>query len=640
MRLIPPAKNTDAEDVVWGLQTADTLWKRGERIDAVVWLRRAAQAAGDASDDDRALELARFAAELTDWMANSASVAPAAPAPIESAEEPTTIDAPLDIDIRVSGLPAYDSPVLAAPALPSFPTETVKSPRFRDEAKTSEGELHALPPAPNDVSTEAPPPHVPSVPPADVMHAGIFNPWDESGRPSNPHAPPPPAPMPAPAPAAPSVPAPSGTGSVPQFFREEDEEEVVTSVRSHQLAQKRSEQRIEVSVPVVSPPPPAPAPPAPPAPPTASLRPSPAKPPPLPPRRVPPPVPPRPQAAAAPTLAPAPLPTPVVTAPAISTAVPPSAAQEVPAFTLPAAVPAAPPPPVETIAAPPPAVEAAPAPVEAPSPVVAPPPPAVVAPVEPAPAVVAPAAPAPAELDLEDVEAFSDLPDDARVAFANAATLSELAEGEEVSNFALAFVLEGAFDVAATMVDAPAVRLDKGAVLRARGTTDEGVPMRLICAGDKGRLATWSASDVDDAFRSIPWVEDDLRAAADRIQTLVGITIGPLGERLDAALREQIVGRLDVRPLQPGEVVVEAGCPVPGLMLVGVGELELVQDGKVQGAVGSGEFLFAGEVLGAGAAPVTARAGAGGALIMFGDRMLAHELLVTCPPLVEVLAGM
>src|SRR3954462_5531070 len=68
---IPPAIDTDAEDVVWGLQTAETLWKRGERIDALVWLRRAAQAAGDASDDDRALELARHAAEMTEWMAST-----------------------------------------------------------------------------------------------------------------------------------------------------------------------------------------------------------------------------------------------------------------------------------------------------------------------------------------------------------------------------------------------------------------------------------------------------------------------------------------------------------------------------------------------------------------------------------------
>ena len=52
---IPPARDTDAEDVSWGLQTAEALWKRGERIDAIVSLRRAAQAAGEAADDDRAL---------------------------------------------------------------------------------------------------------------------------------------------------------------------------------------------------------------------------------------------------------------------------------------------------------------------------------------------------------------------------------------------------------------------------------------------------------------------------------------------------------------------------------------------------------------------------------------------------------
>jgi hypothetical protein len=65
-----------------------------------------------------------------------------------------------------------------------------------------------------------------------------------------------------------------------------------------------------------------------------------------------------------------------------------------------------------------------------------------------------------------------------------------------------------------------------------------------------------------------------------------------------------------------------------------------VQGDKVTGVVGSGEFLFPGEVLGAGAAPLTARAGPGGALILFGDRMIAQELLVTCPPLLEVFAGM
>ena len=74
---IPPVLSTDTEDVGWALQTAEALWKRGERVDAIVWLRRAAQAAGESDDDTRAMMLARSAAELTDRLAaHSASQTP------------------------------------------------------------------------------------------------------------------------------------------------------------------------------------------------------------------------------------------------------------------------------------------------------------------------------------------------------------------------------------------------------------------------------------------------------------------------------------------------------------------------------------------------------------------------------------
>src|SRR5689334_21683978 len=100
---IPPAKDTDAEDVVWGLQTAETLWKRGERIDAVVWLRRAAQAAGEAADDDRALELARSAAELSDWMAtepvDQSPRGAAPPRPQPSRTVPDGASSSIDVDM-------------------------------------------------------------------------------------------------------------------------------------------------------------------------------------------------------------------------------------------------------------------------------------------------------------------------------------------------------------------------------------------------------------------------------------------------------------------------------------------------------------------------------------------------------------
>jgi CRP-like cAMP-binding protein len=116
--------------------------------------------------------------------------------------------------------------------------------------------------------------------------------------------------------------------------------------------------------------------------------------------------------------------------------------------------------------------------------------------------------------------------------------------------------------------------------------------------------------------------------------------LGALGDRLDDSLRAVATGRLDVRVLEPGEVIASAGQPVPGLIIVGVGTIEL-EGGTAHGdKLGPGDFLFPTEVLGGNRAPSEARAGAKGALVLFGARALAHELLVTCPPLLEIFAGM
>ena len=616
---IPAAKDTDAEDVVWGLQTAETLWKRGERIDALVWLRRAAQAAGDANDDDRALELARHAAELTEWMANADDGLTTTQAIGEVIEEAS-------IEVEEAPPPAsVHSAVTTAP-----PAATAAPPPFR-AAPEPKLPLPAFPPpvAPAivGVGEDDGRPSATSVLPAEKVHAGMFDPWADQASQLAPNPPPPP-------PSRRDVPEP--------------EEEVVTSVRPNALARPASEVPV-VSVPA-APPSPVPPPPKPSRPNVASKPPAAPKPPPLPPRARPPlpkpsaPAVPAAPAAAAPVEPPRaapPVDAPVVVAQPVAPSPPRRATTEPEDETsADVAVPevaAYVPPPEELLSSAPPALDRSPS-VDEPE--------------------LGTSAPSEAQdeardeslatdgasgqrkLDLDDVEAFADLPDDARTAFATAAELHSLAEGEEIGTFALAYIVSGAFDVAATVVDAPAVRLSEGAVLRARGTTDENVPIRLICAKESGVLATWSDASVEEAFRTIPWVEDDLRSAADRVQTLVGITIGPLGERLDVSIREEIVGRLTMRPLIPGEVVVNEGEPVPGLLLVGIGELELIKGDQVVGQVSSGDFLFATEVLGAGSAPATARAGKGGALVMFGDRRIAQELLVTCPPLLEVFAGM
>src|SRR5262245_35619948 len=110
--------------------------------------------------------------------------------------------------------------------------------------------------------------------------------------------------------------------------------------------------------------------------------------------------------------------------------------------------------------------------------------------------------------------------------------------------------------------------------------------------------------------------------------------MGPMGDRLDDMLRGMVLERCKLVKLLPGEVLVEKGKPVGGLYIVGAGRIEAGDD-ELQ----PGDFLFAPQVLSAGAAPTTARAAASGALLMAADRHAAHELMVIVPPLLELLAG-
>jgi len=75
---IPPPHPDDDEDVSWALSTAGALWSRGERAEALKWLRRAAEQASDANADARALELYKAAADVAHKV-NSGSAPPPPP---------------------------------------------------------------------------------------------------------------------------------------------------------------------------------------------------------------------------------------------------------------------------------------------------------------------------------------------------------------------------------------------------------------------------------------------------------------------------------------------------------------------------------------------------------------------------------
>lgn len=131
---IPAAKKSDSEDVSWALSTADAMWGRGDRADAVKWLRRAVESASEAQDDDRALELAKAAADI----ASQAGIVQTSPPPLVAASAPPMA--------RPSAPPPVPKPS-AAPPRPA-PTRSVPPPPPSRPAPPTAKPTTGSPPAP------------------------------------------------------------------------------------------------------------------------------------------------------------------------------------------------------------------------------------------------------------------------------------------------------------------------------------------------------------------------------------------------------------------------------------------------------------------------------------------------------------
>jgi hypothetical protein len=89
----PVPQSGDSEELSLALETAGALWAKGDAREAVRWLRRAAESAGDAGDDMRAVTLARAAADLTADLQIPPSM-PAPPSQPRPSREPPLPSAP------------------------------------------------------------------------------------------------------------------------------------------------------------------------------------------------------------------------------------------------------------------------------------------------------------------------------------------------------------------------------------------------------------------------------------------------------------------------------------------------------------------------------------------------------------------
>jgi hypothetical protein len=118
---IPTPRSDDPEDVSWALSTAEAMWSRGDHAEAIKWIRRGAEAASEAEADDRALELAKAAADLAglivrmsqaDTSADAGAKGPpasAAPPPSVAPVPVTTRSVPPPAAPRASGAPPAPS---------------------------------------------------------------------------------------------------------------------------------------------------------------------------------------------------------------------------------------------------------------------------------------------------------------------------------------------------------------------------------------------------------------------------------------------------------------------------------------------------------------------------------------------------
>jgi hypothetical protein len=130
----PTALADDADDVTYALNVAHVLWDKGDRSDAIRWVRRAVEAADESGHTARVVALARAASDLED-----------APAAEPMRAEPLRAE-----PMRAEPRPAEPRPAEPRPALSSF-TRTTSGPRPAPESATRQAAAALSQPAPAGV---------------------------------------------------------------------------------------------------------------------------------------------------------------------------------------------------------------------------------------------------------------------------------------------------------------------------------------------------------------------------------------------------------------------------------------------------------------------------------------------------------
>jgi hypothetical protein len=236
-----------------------------------------------------------------------------------------------------------------------------------------------------------------------------------------------------------------------------------------------------------------------------------------------------------------------------------------------------------------------------------------------------------AELDVSMLTVFEDLPEATRHMFLGSAREQRLGPSSSLSRFDAALVVHGAVRVGPERGGGPPVMFGPTNLVTAR-TSVVGASRPIITGAEPRTLAlVWQRASVDRTVALCPWFDDALCEEGDRLQALLYLA----KTQPRAAWREIAhllkLTRFEFRLLPALATLHEPGVRVSSLVIVGMGEIELEDEGKVVGKVGPGGLVYAPQVLSRAAAPQVARASQNGAAVLIADTDVVAAALPNLP---------
>lgn len=240
---------------------------------------------------------------------------------------------------------------------------------------------------------------------------------------------------------------------------------------------------------------------------------------------------------------------------------------------------------------------------------------------------------------MRAVEPFAGLPEDVQRTLVRTAIVEDIVPGEARTAFGAVLVIAGEVSVCAVNLDVPAKVAGPRSLIASRGSLAQPVPLRIIGSGAGATISRWSSEVFDSAFSAHPRAEQGCRTLSDELQARVGLTLGALAQ-VDLATRDAMLARLAVRVLEPEETITEEDGPMPGLVFVVGGSVEVLEGdpAAVVADVRPGELLFPEALWAGAAAPLWSRAASSGALLLVGDRKLALDFAENVPIVGELLS--